>query len=75
MNITKEKCVIGVTYTRSKLSVFCVKTFNSCHCRLSTAGDVIQLRDIKDFGVKFWLICVICVTYYVTVFPFISLAL
>lgn len=40
-----------------------------------TTGDVIALRDIKYFGTKFWLLCVICVAYYVAVFPFISLAL
>jgi len=38
-------------------------------------GELIKLGDVKDFGAKFWLLCVICVTYYVTVFPFISLAL
>jgi len=49
-----------------------------CQLHLSTvvtAGDVIALRDIKHFGTKFWLLCVICVAYYVAVFPFISLAL
>ncbi|EGD80621.1 major facilitator superfamily transporter domain-containing protein 1 [Salpingoeca rosetta] len=38
-------------------------------------GEVIQLKDILDFPVSFWLMCVICVAYYVAVFPFIGLAL
>lgn len=36
-------------------------------------GDVIRLRDIKDFPLSCWLIYIICVTYYVSVFCFIDL--
>lgn len=36
-------------------------------------GEVIRFRDILEFPVSLWLIFVICVTYYVAVFPFISL--
>ncbi|PIK52246.1 hypothetical protein BSL78_10870 [Apostichopus japonicus] len=36
-------------------------------------GEVIRFRDILDFPVSLWLIFIICVTYYVAVFPFISL--
>ncbi|VDK38856.1 unnamed protein product [Taenia asiatica] len=35
----------------------------------------IKLRDIFHFPAPIWLICIICVAYYVTVFPFISLGL
>ena len=38
-------------------------------------GEVIHLRDIKDFPMAAWLIFLICVTYYVAVFPFIGLGL
>ncbi|CAH1780917.1 unnamed protein product [Owenia fusiformis] len=38
-------------------------------------GEVIKITDVKDFPASFWLICVICVAYYVTVFPFIGLGL
>lgn len=58
--------------------IFAIKLAVICHCLLLSvviAGELIKLRDIKDFGAKFWLLCVICVTYYVTIFPFISLAL
>ncbi|EUB56828.1 Major facilitator superfamily domain-containing protein 1 [Echinococcus granulosus] len=37
--------------------------------------DRIKLRDILHFPAPIWLICIICVAYYVTVFPFISLGL
>ncbi|VDN99504.1 unnamed protein product [Rodentolepis nana] len=35
----------------------------------------IEIRDILHFPAPIWLICVICVTYYVAIFPFISLGL
>jgi len=40
----------------------------------SHTGERISLRDIKDFPLKLWLVFIICVFYYVTVFPFIGLA-
>ncbi|KAH3812738.1 major facilitator superfamily domain-containing protein 1-like [Dreissena polymorpha] len=42
--------------------------------KIST-DEMIRIRDVKDFGFKFWLLCVICVAYYVAVFPFIGLGL
>ena len=38
-------------------------------------GEVIRLTDVKDFPLSVWLIFIICVAYYVAVFPFISLGL
>lgn len=38
-------------------------------------GEVIRITDVKDFPLSVWLIFIICVTYYVSVFPFISLGL
>ncbi|XP_035693514.1 major facilitator superfamily domain-containing protein 1-like [Branchiostoma floridae] len=38
-------------------------------------GEVIRITDVKDFPATFWLITVICVAYYVAVFPFIGLGL
>ena len=38
-------------------------------------GEVITLKDIKDFPLSCWLIFFICVTYYVAVFCFIDLGL
>ncbi|KAI4893440.1 hypothetical protein NFI96_011460 [Prochilodus magdalenae] len=36
-------------------------------------GEVIQLKDVKDFPLQLWLIFIICVGYYVAIFPFIAL--
>lgn len=36
-------------------------------------GEVIKLSDITKFSPPTWLIFMICVTYYVSIFPFISL--
>lgn len=38
-------------------------------------SDQINLRVIGNFPGAFWLICVICVAYYVAVYPFVSLGL
>lgn len=35
----------------------------------------IAFRDILHFPWAIWLVCIICVTYYVAVFPFVSLGL
>ncbi|KAB7502962.1 Major facilitator superfamily domain-containing protein 1 [Armadillidium nasatum] len=40
----------------------------------SSTGEKIQLKDILSFPLSFWLISVVCVTYYVAIFPFIGLA-
>ena len=37
-------------------------------------GEQISFKDIKDFPLRLWLVFIICVAYYVTVFPFIGLA-
>lgn len=35
--------------------------------------EPVKLSDIKDFTCSFWLVTVICVAYYVAIFPFIAL--
>ncbi|XP_025080168.1 major facilitator superfamily domain-containing protein 1-like isoform X2 [Pomacea canaliculata] len=40
-----------------------------------SAGDQIRLWDVKHFPLTFWLISIICVAYYVAVFPFVGLGL
>ncbi|XP_076002303.1 lysosomal dipeptide transporter MFSD1 isoform X3 [Genypterus blacodes] len=37
------------------------------------SGEVIKLTDVKDFPFPLWLIFLICVGYYVAIFPFIGL--
>uniref|UniRef100_G3WZ83 Lysosomal dipeptide transporter MFSD1 n=1 Tax=Sarcophilus harrisii TaxID=9305 RepID=G3WZ83_SARHA len=43
------------------------------HKEQGKTGEVIHLRDMKDFSLSLWLIFVICACYYVAVFPFIGL--
>lgn len=35
--------------------------------------EVVSLTDIKDFKLIFWLIALICIAYYVAIFPFVAL--
>ncbi|XP_064614854.1 major facilitator superfamily domain-containing protein 1-like isoform X2 [Liolophura sinensis] len=39
------------------------------------SGEVIQFRDVLTFPLTVWLLCLICVAYYVAIFPFIGLGL
>ncbi|XP_068174252.1 lysosomal dipeptide transporter MFSD1 isoform X2 [Antennarius striatus] len=39
----------------------------------SKTGEVIKLTDVKDFPLTLWLIFIVCVGYYVAIFPFIGL--
>ena len=39
----------------------------------NTRSDMIVLRDALQFPKKFWFLCLVCVSYYVAIFPFISL--
>ncbi|XP_034024170.1 major facilitator superfamily domain-containing protein 1 isoform X1 [Thalassophryne amazonica] len=43
------------------------------HKEQGKTGDVIKLIDVKDFPFPLWLIFLICVAYYVAIFPFIGL--
>ncbi|CAH0557139.1 unnamed protein product [Brassicogethes aeneus] len=38
----------------------------------SRGGEVVRLTDVFTFKPAFWFVCVICVAYYVAIFPFIS---
>ncbi|XP_059186655.1 major facilitator superfamily domain-containing protein 1 isoform X2 [Centropristis striata] len=43
------------------------------HKEQGKTGEVIKLTDVKDFPFTLWLIFIICVCYYVAIFPFIGL--
>ncbi|XP_041351508.1 major facilitator superfamily domain-containing protein 1-like [Gigantopelta aegis] len=43
--------------------------------RVKTTDEVIRIGDVRYFPATMWLICIICVTYYVSVFPFVGLGL
>lgn len=36
------------------------------------SGEIAKLSDAKTFKVTFWMVSVICVAYYVAIFPFIA---
>ncbi|MCL4118144.1 UNVERIFIED_CONTAM: hypothetical protein GTU68_061464 [Idotea baltica] len=40
----------------------------------AATGEKVQLKDVLSFPLSFWLLSIICVTYYVAIFPFIGLA-
>uniref|UniRef100_A0A3Q2THR0 Lysosomal dipeptide transporter MFSD1 n=1 Tax=Fundulus heteroclitus TaxID=8078 RepID=A0A3Q2THR0_FUNHE len=42
------------------------------HKEQGKTGEVIKLTDVKDFSLALWLIFIICVFYYVAIFPFIG---
>ncbi|XP_026281506.1 major facilitator superfamily domain-containing protein 1 [Frankliniella occidentalis] len=41
--------------------------------RDNQSGEVVRITDIKDFPLSFWMIALVCVAYYVAIFPFIAL--
>lgn len=41
--------------------------------RDNQSGEVVRITDIKDFPFSFWMIALVCVAYYVAIFPFIAL--
>ncbi|XP_072033849.1 lysosomal dipeptide transporter MFSD1-like [Amphiura filiformis] len=43
--------------------------------KVGRTGEVVYLKDIKDFPLTLWLLFLICVAYYVAVVPFIGLAI
>ncbi|XP_037894714.1 major facilitator superfamily domain-containing protein 1-like isoform X2 [Glossina fuscipes] len=40
---------------------------------INSKGEVAKLSDITTFKITFWMVSVICVAYYVSIFPFIAL--
>ena len=39
----------------------------------SETGEVVKISDITSFPLSFWLLSIVCLAYYVAIFPFISL--
>lgn len=40
---------------------------------IASEGEIPRLSDVKTFKVTFWMVTMICVAYYVAIFPFIAL--
>jgi UDP-N-acetylmuramyl pentapeptide phosphotransferase/UDP-N-acetylglucosamine-1-phosphate transferase len=38
------------------------------------SGEKIHLKDIREFSGMFWLVVIICVTFYVNIIPFVGIA-
>ena len=56
------------------LGVLDKKRSKALHLDSAQSGEKVKLSDILTFPVSFWLISIICVAYYVAIFPFIGLA-
>ncbi|XP_075233186.1 lysosomal dipeptide transporter MFSD1-like isoform X2 [Lycorma delicatula] len=41
--------------------------------RENSSSEVVRITDVKDFTLTFWLITIVCVVYYIAIFPFIAL--
>ncbi|XP_068613400.1 lysosomal dipeptide transporter MFSD1-like [Brachionichthys hirsutus] len=57
----------------SVLAFFDKRAEKILHKEGGKTGEVIKMRDVKDFPLTLWLIFIICVGYYVAIFPFIGL--
>ena len=40
---------------------------------ITETGETVRLQDVLSFPLSFWLLSVVCLAYYVAIFPFISL--
>ncbi|XP_004704171.1 major facilitator superfamily domain-containing protein 1 isoform X1 [Echinops telfairi] len=68
----------GITCILSLLCAFALAYLDRraeriLHKEQGKTGEVIKLTDVKDFSFPLWLIFLVCVCYYVAVFPFIGL--
>uniref|UniRef100_H3AYP1 Lysosomal dipeptide transporter MFSD1 n=1 Tax=Latimeria chalumnae TaxID=7897 RepID=H3AYP1_LATCH len=70
--------IAGTTCVFSLISAFALAYLDKRAERIlnkeqGKTGEVIKLTDVKDFSLSLWLIFIVCVGYYVAVFPFIGL--
>jgi MFS family permease len=63
-------CIVGAIIYWA-LEVYAEKKF-----RVGTAGttDKVVFRDIKDFGLSYWYVVLLCITFYSGIFPFETFA-
>lgn len=50
------------------------KRSNALRLSAAVTGEKVKFLDVLTFPLSFWLISLICVAYYVAIFPFIGLA-
>lgn len=63
-------CVIGAIF------YWALEVYAEKHYQVGQAGatDKVVFRDIKDFGLSYWYIVALCVTFYSGIFPFETFA-
>lgn len=63
-------CVIGA------IVYWALEVYAEKHYELGAAGatDKVVFRDIKDFGLSYWYVVALCVTFYSGIFPFETFA-
>ncbi|KAK9509921.1 hypothetical protein O3M35_004808 [Rhynocoris fuscipes] len=79
----KGRGALGVTLlvasTTCVLSLICaiILAFLDSKARgkneVKNKDDVVRITDMKDFSPAFWMITLICIAYYIAIFPFIAL--
>uniref|UniRef100_A0A1B6D2G0 Lysosomal dipeptide transporter MFSD1 n=2 Tax=Clastoptera arizonana TaxID=38151 RepID=A0A1B6D2G0_9HEMI len=61
------------------MSLFCAIFLGMLHNKpketltVEKNNETVRITDVKDFNITFWLITVICIAYYVAIFPLIAL--
>lgn len=69
--------IAGITTLFSLIGAIILGLLDKRRERLTRQGfeenPKIALKDVLVFPLSFWLVCLICVTYYVAVFPFVTL--
>lgn len=68
----------AITCVMSMICAFILGLMDKRAERLLRRGEgseaqAVSLTDVKDFKLIFWLITLICIAYYVAIFPFIAL--
>ncbi|XP_070367516.1 lysosomal dipeptide transporter MFSD1-like [Equus asinus] len=78
LQLSMARIVRGITCVLSLICALALAYLDQrveriLHKEQGKTGEVIKLTDVKDFSLPLWLIFIICVSYYVAVFPFIGL--
>lgn len=69
---TAITCIFSLLAT-VVLAIIDRKVAKSTNRKLIEKEDRIRISDVKNFNISFWFLAAICVTYYIAVYPFVSL--
>ena len=73
----QEEALVGafsVIVQLHRLIVYSTNPRSEAAAEVTAAAARISLRDIRHFPASFWLLCLATLTYYGSIFPFVSLA-